>query len=92
MKAMYPLMQKALDYNKLAADLGSAQAAYNLNHAYLGQGTTIADYNESLKWLRRANELGHPPCNDRACRAISIRLGHYAEQTFCPSTYEAGGK
>ena len=60
MKAMYPLMQKALDYNKLAADLGSAQAAYNLNHAYLGQGTTIADYNESLKWLRRANELGSP--------------------------------
>ena len=69
MKAMYPLMQKALDYNKLAADLGSAQAAYNLNHAYLGQGTTIADYNESLKWLRRANELGHP----RATTELAVR-------------------
>ncbi|MCA4662771.1 hypothetical protein [Bacteroides xylanisolvens] len=69
MKAMYPLMQKALDFNKLAADLGSAQAAYNLNHAYLGQGTTIADYNESLKWLRRANELGHP----RATTELAVR-------------------
>ena len=69
MKAMYPLMQKALDYNKLAADLGSAQAAYNLNHAYLGQGTTIADYNKSLKWLRRANELGHP----RATTELAVR-------------------
>lgn len=69
MKAMYPLMQKALDYNKLAADLGSAQAAYNLSHAYLGQGTTIADYNESLKWLRRANELGHP----RATTELAVR-------------------
>ena len=69
MKAMYPLMQKALDFNKLAADLGSAQAAYNLNHAYLGQGTTIADYNESLKWLRRAKELGHP----RATTELAVR-------------------
>lgn len=73
MKAMYPLMQKALDYNKLAADLGSAQAAYNLNHAYLGQGTTIADYNESLKWLRRANELGHPSATTEL--AVRYQLG-----------------
>lgn len=68
-KAMYPLLQKALNYNKLAVELGSAQAAYNINHAYLGQGTTVADYQESLKWLRRANELGYA----RATTELAVR-------------------
>ena len=71
--AIYILGAKAADYNKLAAEKGSAIGAYNMGIAYyFGSLGLAVDYQESARWFRRAAELGYTQAvNDLAIRYIN---------------------
>ncbi len=67
------LWDKAVEFNILAAEKGSAIGAYNLGVAYnSGLLNRVIDYEESTKWFRRASELGYSKAiNDLAVRYLN---------------------
>lgn len=74
-KADEPLIlwNKAVEYNKLAAEKGSSIGAYNLGIAYnRGLLGLAIDYQEATKWFRRSMELGNKQAvNDLAVRYLN---------------------
>lgn len=71
--AAWMLWAKSVEYNKLAADNGSAIGAYNLGVSYnLGLIGLAIDYQESIKWFQRAAEMGYKrAANDLAVRYMN---------------------
>lgn len=71
--AAWTLWEQAVDYNKLAAEKGSAIGAYNLGVAYnMGLLGLAIDYQESIKWFQRAAELGYKrAANDLAVKYMN---------------------
>lgn len=68
---LYTCLDKAMEYNKIAAEKGSKIGAYNLGIAYssyLGYGIAI-DYQQAIDWFYRAAELGY----GRAVNDLAVR-------------------
>ena len=75
--AAWTLWAKSVEYNKLAAEKGSAIGAYNLGVAYkMGLIGLAIDYQESVRWFQRAAETGYKrAANDLAvCYMIGMGI------------------
>lgn len=81
--ALFTYWDKAVEYNKLAAEKGSSTGAYNIAFAYLSGSLGLAiDYSEANKWFRRSMELGNKTAINFVAQNYLLGLGVAQNKRF----------